>query len=190
VVVGFAGGLKLWHGIETLVRGLELALQGGARMRLEVLGTGPAEDVLDRVALPDDRLRRLGHLPHADALDVLERWDVGVAPFSAVEGFYFSPLKLFEYMAAGLCPVVSEVGELAEIVEHGRAGVLVPPDDATALAQALSSLDRDRERLRELGARAQLVARSRPSWSDNARRAVAALEGLGSGIATVEARRR
>lgn len=183
VVVGFAGGLKPWHGIETLARGLALALESGARMRLEILGTGPAEDVIDRVGLPESRTRRLGTLPHEKALDVLEGWDVGVAPFSAFKGFYFSPLKLFEYMAAGLCPVVSDIGELVEIVEHGSAGMVVPPDDAGALAGALLELDRDRVRLRDLGAKAQSAVRRRPSWEDNARRVVAAIENV-AGVAS------
>ncbi|MHB8659767.1 MAG: glycosyltransferase family 4 protein [Solirubrobacteraceae bacterium] len=179
VVVGFAGGLKPWHGVETLLRGFERALERGAKIRLEVLGTGPAEDLVDQASLREGRLRRLGQLPHEQALGVLERWDVGAAPFNAVDGFYFSPLKLFEYMAAGLCPVVSDVGELAQIVERGRAGMVVPAGDAGALAEALVALDRDRPGLRELGAAAQAAVRQRPTWVDNARRIMAALDGLG-----------
>lgn len=176
VIVGFAGSLKPWHGIDTLLRGVELALQEGARIRLEILGQGPEDALLDRSSLPPDRLLRHGHLPHEDALNVLARWDVGVAPFEAVPGFYFSPLKLFEYMAAGLCPIVSDVGELAEIVDHGRAGVVVAPGDPAALAEALLALDRNRAQIRELGARAQAVARVRPSWADSARRVMRAFE--------------
>jgi glycosyltransferase involved in cell wall biosynthesis len=141
-------------------------------MRLEILGRGPAESLLEEAALPPERLTRLGHRPHAEALDVLEHWDVGVAPYLDFEGFYFSPLKLVEYMSAGLCPVVSDVGDLAATVEHGRAGVLVPPGDADALAGALVAVDRDRLRLRELGRRAHAVARALPTWPDNARRVV------------------
>jgi glycosyltransferase involved in cell wall biosynthesis len=176
LMVGFAGGLKPWHGIETLLQGFQLALELGARVRLEVLGTGPAEKLIEGATLPKERLTWLGHVPHAQALDALERWDIGVAPFRALDGFYFSPLKLFEYMAAGVCPVVSDVGDLAQIVEHGRAGIVVPAEDPRALADALLTLDRDRVRMRALGARAGVVARQRPSWTDNAGRVVAAIE--------------
>jgi glycosyltransferase involved in cell wall biosynthesis len=144
-------------------------------MRLEILGQGQAGAVLDRARLPRDRLIRHGHLPHEEALEVLATWDVGVAPFDAVPGFYFSPLKLFEYMAAGLCPVVSDVGELPEFVEHGQAGVVVPPGDVQALSEALLALDRDRARLRETGLRAQTAASKRPTWVDGARRVAEAL---------------
>jgi len=177
VVVGFAGGLKLWHGIGVLLAGFEQALARGARMRLEVAGTGPAEHLLSASTLPPERLCRLGHLPHDATLDKLEEWDVGVAPFTAVDDFYFSPLKLFEYMAAGVCPVASDVGELAEILDGGEAGVVVPADAATPLADALLALDGDRARLRALGDRAREKAARGPSWTDNAERVLGTLAG-------------
>jgi glycosyltransferase involved in cell wall biosynthesis len=166
MVAGFAGGLKPWQGVETLIRGCELALRAGARMRLEVLGRGPAEGIIENADLPPGSVKRWGLLRHADALDVMEHWDVGVAPYTAMEGFYFSPLKLGEYMAAGLCPVVSNVGGLAQMVKHGEAGVVIAPDDPQALAEALIALDRDRPRLRELGRRAQLAASAQRGWRE------------------------
>ena len=176
VVIGFAGGLRPWHGIDVLVEAFTLALAEGTHMRLEILGRGAADDILDRSSLPGERLRRHGHLPHQDALEVLSGWDVGVAPYPPLAGFYFSPLKLLEYMAAGLCPVVSDVGDLAQFVEEGRAGVVVAPGDARALADALVALERDRDLLRRLGERAQAAARARPSWLDNATRVISAVE--------------
>jgi glycosyltransferase involved in cell wall biosynthesis len=175
VVVGFTGGLKPWHGIDTLLRAVALALGRGARIRLEVLGTGPMEGLVSKAARTEPRIAPLGHLPHEQALDVLERWDVGLAPFDAVEGFYFSPLKVLEYMAAGLCPVASDIGELGEMVDHGRAGVLVPPGDAEALAHALVELDQDRDHVRALAAHAQRQVHTWPTWTDNARRVLAAI---------------
>ncbi|MHB8658652.1 MAG: glycosyltransferase family 4 protein [Solirubrobacteraceae bacterium] len=177
LIIGFAGGLKLWHGIATLIEGFRIALERGGRMRLEILGQGPADEMLDRCSLPEGRLLRLGALPHEDVLRRMETWDVGMAPFSAVPDFYFSPLKLFEYMAAGLCPVVSDVGALAEIVEHGRAGVLVAPDAPVAMADVLLELDRDRGRVRELGLQARQVVAGLPTWADGARRVATALAG-------------
>ena len=176
LVVGFAGGLKPWHGIATLLEGFGMALAQGGRMRLEIVGQGPADELLDRSPLPAKSLRRLGAVPHAAALDALGGWDIGVAPFSAVPGFYFSPLKLFEYMAAGLCPVVSNVGELPDIVGQGKAGVVVAADDPGALTRALLALDRDRKGLRELAARAGEASADRPTWTDSARAVLAVLE--------------
>lgn len=170
LLVGFAGGLKPWHGIATLAAGVRQAIEAGSRIRLEIVGAGPGDALLDRAGLPPERVTRVGVLSHEDALRRLASWDVGVAPFSDVPGFWFSPLKLFEYMAAGLCPVVSDVGELAATVEHGNAGVVVAPDDPAALAEALAALDADRDRLRRLARRARAVADARPGWDASAAR--------------------
>ena len=173
IVVGFAGGMKLWHGVDVLLDAFANAVDAGARLQLVLAGSGPADEAIDAANLPAERVTRLGHLPHAETLRLLQTWDVGVAPFKQLEGFWFSPLKVHEYMAAGLCPVVSAVGDLPAMVDDGRAGVVVPPDDADALADALAALDADRDHLSELARAAQERARNGPSWTDVARRALA-----------------
>ena len=173
LVVGFAGGMKLWHGVDVLLDAFARVLAAGGRMRLVAAGSGPRDDLLRDAPFPSDRFEWLGHLSHDATLDELERWDIGVAPFTDIDAFWFSPLKLYEYMAAGLCPVVSGVGDLPAVVDHGGAGVVVAPDDAPALAGALLELDRDRERMHALGRAAQAKASDGPTWRDNARRALA-----------------
>src|SRR5262249_22669401 len=66
-----------------------------------------------------------------------------VAPYPKLRQFYFSPLKVYEYMAAGTPVVASRVGQLAELIEHGVNGLLCPPGDAGALAVALEELKED-----------------------------------------------
>ncbi|MDE3134840.1 MAG: glycosyltransferase family 4 protein [Acidobacteriota bacterium] len=183
---GFCGSLKPWHGVETLVEAFRKATDAGARMELEIVGDGPAAAVVDAAIGASDRIRRLGQIPHREVVACLERWDIGVAPYSLMDGFYFSPLKLSEYMAAGVCPVVSAVGPLPGLVDGGRAGVIVPADDPEALAGALLGLDRDRARLRRLAAEAQSIARAQPSWTQVAERLAAVLAGAtvaGSAVA-------
>ena len=72
----------------------------------------------------------------------LTQMDIAVAPYPVAEDFYFSPLKILEYMAAGIPVVASAVGDLPSLVEHERTGILVPPGDADALGQALLHLAR------------------------------------------------
>lgn len=164
LTVGFSGSLKPWHGVETLVGGFLRAIEAGARMRLEILGEGPAAAEIDALAGGSPQIVRWGHVSHGEALTRLASWDIGAAPYRSLDSFYFSPLKLTEYMAAGLCPLVSDLGPLPDAVEQGEAGVIVPPDDPGALAAALLALDADRPRVRRLGARAQWLSRQRPSW--------------------------
>ena len=169
-VVGFAGSMKPWHGIETLID----AVSRVPNVHLEVAGHGPQDALLER--LPAERVTRFGVLPHARVVELMARWDVGIAPYAPVEGFWFSPMKVLEYMAAGTCPVVSDLGDAPELLGHGRRGVLVPAGDGAALAAAIGALARDRGRALRVGARARRWVAVNRSWSANARRALAALE--------------
>jgi glycosyltransferase involved in cell wall biosynthesis len=105
----------------------------------------------------------------------MARWDVGAAPFHALRDFYFSPLKLVEYMAAGVCPVASDLPELRALLAGGTRGVLVEPGNAAALARAFVDLSRNRKRTAALGASAREYALRSLSWSENAGRALRAL---------------
>jgi glycosyltransferase involved in cell wall biosynthesis len=156
VVVGFAGSLKPWHGVDVLLRAFA---QVPSRTRLLVVGDGPMRADLEAMASSLDltsRARFTGAVPHAEIPGLLNAMDIGVAPYTAQDGFYFSPLKVAEYLAAGLPVVVSDQGDLREIV--GDAGVLVPPDDVAALAAALARLVRDPSLRRTLSTAARLRA--------------------------------
>jgi glycosyltransferase involved in cell wall biosynthesis len=169
-VVGFAGSLKPWHGVETMVE----ALREAPDAHLEVLGHGPLEALLAR--LPTSRVSRLGARAHDEVLARMAGWDAGLAPYMPLERFWFSPLKVLEYMAAGACPIVSDVGEARETLGDGERGILVPPGDAAALAEAIQTLAHDRAKAYELGHRARGWVRRRRSWSANARRVLEVLE--------------
>jgi glycosyltransferase involved in cell wall biosynthesis len=170
-IVGFAGSLKPWHGIEVLVQ----ALAAVPEAHLEVVGHGPCLDALDD--LPPERLTRLGTLRHDDATAAMSRWDAGLAPYLPLEGFWFSPLKVLEYMAAGCCPVVSDLGDARDVLGDGHRGVLVAPGDAAALAEAVRALARDRARARRLGSAARAWVAEERTWAAVAERVLDALHG-------------
>ena len=169
LVLGFCGSLKPWHGVEVLLEACSLAFAEEPALRLEVVGGGPLEHLLHAADLPAQRVRTFGVLPHADALERLRGWDVGVAPYLPLEGFYFSPLKVLEYMAVGLCPVTSDLGDLPALLDDGRRGLLVPAGDAEQLAAAFLELAHDRERAAELGNSAREFVLDAHTWEQNAR---------------------
>jgi glycosyltransferase involved in cell wall biosynthesis len=82
--------------------------------------------------------------------------DVLLAPFENVR---FSSVNLVEGMAYGRPHIVTNIGEPMEIVRHWKSGIAVPPGDVDALAGAMTSLERDRDRLRQLGALAKAASR-------------------------------
>jgi len=182
--IGFAGSLKPWHGLDVLTDAVDKAATAVPDLRLEVIGDGPVADVLDQLALPPERFIRYGATPHAETLRLLTSWDVGVAPYVAGSPtFYFSPLKVVEYMAAGACPVASDLGDIRSLLGDGERGVLVPPGDRAALGSVLVDLATDRPRAAALGARAQAYAVRSLSWQRNARRAMTCLQSARPGTA-------
>ena len=72
-------------------------------------------------------------------------------------------------MAAGVCPIASDLGELAALLDNGGRGVLVPAGDAGQLASAFVELARDRKRAHELGRRARAYVLEERTWDRNAR---------------------
>lgn len=173
--VGFLGSLKPWHGIDVLLNAFTRALARRSDLRLEIVGNGPEAERLAEAALPPDAFLNHGALPHQAAIDVMSQWDVGVAPFLPLPRFYFSPLKVVEYMAAGVCPVASDLGQLRTLLGGGKRGVLVEPGNAAALADAIVRLAADRRVAAELGARARAYALNSLTWQTNAETALRAL---------------
>ncbi len=144
--VGFLGTLKPWHGLATLVEAFARLRQVHPESRLLIVGDGPErerlEDDLTHRGLRDAAFLSGGADPTM-VPGLLASMDVAVAPYPALKRFYFSPLKVYEYMAAGRAVVASRIGQLAELIEHGRTGLLYPAGDAAALAEALAGLQRE-----------------------------------------------
>lgn len=183
--VGFVGTLRPWHGCETLVDALALLASGAGalgvagdpgagRTRLLVVGDGPGRAALDERARRRgvaDLVEWTGAVAHHEVPRHLARMDVATAPYPATAQ-YFSPLKVYEYLAAGVPVVASRVGQLPQALLGGRAGVLVPPGDAWALAAAVARLRRDDALRARLAAAGRAAAQER-TWTDVVRRNLA-----------------
>lgn len=159
--VGFVGSLKPWHGVDLLVEAM-CGVDGDAR--LLIVGDGPQRRRLERAARPlGSRIAFTGALPPDAVPTALARMDVAVAPYPP-EATYFSPLKVFEYMAAGTAVVASAVGQVPDLIEHGRTGLLVAPGDVPALTAAIVRLRDDPLLRRALGVEARRIASTRHTW--------------------------
>ncbi len=173
LTVGFVGTLKPWHGTGVLLDAVALARHP---WRVEFCGTGPQSAALRAQAEElgiAKRVRFHGAVAPEEVPGVLAGWDVACAPYPQARGHYFSPLKVYEYMAASLAVVASRVGELPALLD-GR-GVIVEPGDATGLAAALDRLAADAGLRTRLGTVARRHVEAHHTWNHRCADLLAAL---------------
>src|SRR5262249_9905058 len=173
--VGFVGTLKPWHGLSTLVEAFAMLRRDASNARLLVVGDGPERSRLEanlaQRGLQESAVFTGAVAPHV-VPGLLASMDVAVAPYPELANFYFSPLKVYEYMAAGLPIVASRVGQLGELLRHEETGLLCPPGDAPALAAALERLRSDGDLRKRLGSASRATAFQKHTWAAVARRII------------------
>ncbi len=175
VVVVFGGSFRPWHGVHVLE-----AAARRLRHRPDIffLMVGGAEEGEGR----GWRGRRLGSAPYEEMPELLASSDVGVAPYDTARlhqlrlGFYWSPLKVFEYMASGL-PTVT-VAPLADIVRDEEDGLLFREADPDDLAARLARLADDAALRARLGASARRRVVDRYSWARHCEQVEAVLQSV------------
>jgi glycosyltransferase involved in cell wall biosynthesis len=185
-VIGFVGTLKAWHGLATLIESFAMLAKKSAQARLLIVGDGPEREALTREIATrqlSNRVEFTGAVAPEAIPGLLGSMDVAVAPYPPLANFYFSPLKLYEYMAAGVAIVASRIGQIEEVIEHDKTGILVPSGDAVALANALRSLQLDPSTRTRLGANAR-VAIQNNTW-DALLKQVFTLAGVNSNAAAM-----
>lgn len=171
----FAGAFRSWHGTAHLTSALaRLHGSGDRRFGALLIGDGPERAAAERAARDVPGIVFTGAVPHAQLPAYLAAADIGVAPFDTARhrplrlGFYWSPLKVFEYMACGLPVVAPWLPRLATLVEHGREGWLYDPAAPRALDAALVALA-DAALRRRLGAAARARVVRDFSWQAHCR---------------------
>jgi glycosyltransferase involved in cell wall biosynthesis len=168
----FAGAFRSWHGAINLVRAVRELRAGGRRdLDAVLIGDGPELANAKAEAGGIDGITFTGAVAHERMPACLAAADIGVAPFDVAAhpplqlAFYWSPLKVFEYMAAGLPVVAPAIPRLERILGPGHQRLLYDAREPGALAGALAYLADHEDERRRAGAAARQRVCDEFSWA-------------------------
>lgn len=173
-VVGFAGFVRSWHGLDRIVDWL--AERAPEDVVLCLVGDGPAREALEDQARAKGVASRLlvtGIVEREDLPTRLRAFDIALQPDVVP---YASPLKLPEYMAAGLAIVAPDRPNIRELLTGGVEALLVASTEVPAAVERLLA---DADLRARLGAAARAAIATRAlTWESNALRIVAVADRL------------
>ncbi|MBI4672672.1 MAG: glycosyltransferase family 4 protein [Chloroflexi bacterium] len=176
-VVAFLGSFRAWHGVREFVQVAAEIARTRDDILFLMIGAGDLLEELrpqvERANL-QEQIVLTGAVKYDQVPYYLALADVGVAPFNTAAhpplrvGFYWSPLKVHEYMAMGLPVVTIDVAGLNQIVRHEQEGLLYPEGDLSALHAAIVRLVDDPALARKLGAAGRARVVQSFSWQKHA----------------------
>jgi PEP-CTERM/exosortase A-associated glycosyltransferase len=143
-VIGFIGSFYDYEGLDDLIAAMPVQVCEQPAVRLLLVGGGPMEATLKAQAEASPvafAIRFVGRVPHEQVERYYSLCDVMAYPRKRSRlTDLVTPLKPLEAMAQGRIVAASDVGGHRELITGGLTGVLFPPDDPAACAQALAAL--------------------------------------------------
>jgi glycosyltransferase involved in cell wall biosynthesis len=176
IVVGFVGSLRSWHGVDLLLEAVARVGTSRKGVHILIVGDGPCRTDLERLVSSrglEGSVTFTGRVPHGDMPQYVAALDIGVSPRTT---FYASPMKVLEYMAAGLAVVAPRLPNLQDLITDGVNGVLFQPENIDDLSATLFSLICDAQRREQLGQSARAIVLGGRTWRHNAARVIELVE--------------
>lgn len=152
-VVLYAGAHGISNDLTTVLNAAAL-LKDIRRLTIVLLGDGKEKTNLQRKAseMGLSNVQFVDPIPKAEMVNAIAAADICLAILKPVKLYQtVYPNKVFDYMAAGRPVILAMEGVIRDVVEEAQAGVMVPPGDPKALAEAIRSLEKDREMIKFLG---------------------------------------
>lgn len=186
IVVGFSGTFGPWHGIPQLTEAIDQILGKNLSPNIHFLliGDGPLRRDMEKQVGHYRDLTFTGQIPYSKVQYYLGICDILVSPHNhQIDGreFFGSPTKLFEYMAMGKGIVASDLGQIGEVLEHGKTAWLVKPGDVGELVEGILRLAQDRNLREQLGRNARKEVLAKYTWEKHVQHMLDRLRELGIG---------
>lgn len=166
----FFGAMTAWQGLDMVMEAVNRP-EWPQGLDLVVVGDGVMRPLVEEEAARNPRVRYLGPMPYSKMPGIAAAATISLVPCGnpggrASTGLF--PLKLFESMAAGTPVVVTDFPGQAKLVRETGCGVVVPYDDAEALAKAVAHLMADLDATRAMGVKGREAAVQQHSWDKRA----------------------
>lgn len=145
-IIGFLGMLKSSQGLELLFTAMPALLKKYPDLVVEIVGSGPEEDVFVQLAKPFKRkIKFYGFVESQDKIQqIAQRWMVGIAtyqPKSSNESYWGDPSKIKVYLSVGVPVITTDVSYMADIIKQAKAGKMISynPNSLVTAATAIFS---------------------------------------------------
>lgn len=178
----YVGPIHPSRDIETVLEAFHILYQKNQDLELKMVGgiSGDFDKMMRFIKSRgmEDKVEFKGEIQHKEVIDLIEDSDICLCPLrNTIDKRFTYPIKVFEYLAMGKVVIAANLPGVAEIIDHGENGLLVNPEDAKALADAVIEVQKN-DLLRE-----KLERNARPSverfdWDSINSRVIAALVDL------------
>ncbi|MFQ5822502.1 MAG: glycosyltransferase family 4 protein [bacterium] len=171
LVLGFVGSLNHWHGIDNLLNIIKIVLSKYEHCKFLIVGDGVKFKEIKQFIKEnktEDSVILTGYIPYEKLPDYINAMDITLAPYPSDMVFYYSPLKIFEYMATGKPILATKIGQIAEIMTGQNIGMFIKPENLLDLENKLNAIITDEMARTNMGKNARKLARQF-SWDRNAK---------------------
>jgi len=173
-ILGFVGWFRNWHGLEQLLRLFHENHLAENKIKLLLVGDGPAFDDLYGYAKKNGLLNSIiftGPISHQEIPNYIAAMDIAIQP-SATR--YACPMKLLEYMGMGKCILAIDQPNIRELLKDGDTGILF--EDSSSMISKLKKLIENPDRGREIGQNAyNSIIERKLLWESNAKKVISML---------------
>ena len=173
IVIGYVGSYKRWHGLDVAIDMIQSLSRKTANYHLLLIGNGPCFTSIKKKIIDknlDCFVTQINYIPHTDVAEHIASFDYALMSYPNIDSFYFSPLKMFEYMAAGIPVVASDFPFWQEIIERHNCGICVDPHNPQEIAKAVNTLLTDNELAAAMGANGRRAVEEVYNWQNEERK--------------------
>ena len=172
IVVGFLGSFHYWHGIENLLAVIKKTLALNKKVKFLMVGDGgPMKPNLIRYIKENNLVNQVimtGYIKHDDIPEYISAMDIVLAPYPHLDFFYYSPVKVYEYMSCGKAVVTTDIGQIAEQIKDGENGFICQPDNIEMMLKKITRLLGDSNLRYRIGQQARETIIKNHTWKKKA----------------------